>query len=148
MPDEEVHLQENPGGPDVASPGANENAAQDPITRPLELGETLIIYHPHAQRVPQVIPTKELPDFSRNLHLSENPVDDPRSPYFPFKTLADFEQTELFIKRNCADPFINEQLDLWSRYGSNNSVTLKNAREMHRCLWAAGIEEDLSQVTL
>ena len=145
--DEEVHLQQNPDGPDIAGPGANEDIVQDPITWPLELGQTLIVYHPHAQRAPQVIPTKELPAFSRNSHLLENPVvNDSQPPYFPFETLADFEQTELFVKRDCADPFINEQLDLWRRYASNNGVTLKNAREMHQCLWAAGIEDDLSQV--
>ena len=145
--DEDVYLQQDPGEPDAAGPGADSGSAvQDPTMWPLELGQTLVVYHPHAQRAPQVIPTKELSTFSRNSHFLEDPVDDPRPPYFPFKTLADFEQTELFIKRNCADPFINEQLDLWRRYASNSGVTLKNAREMHRCLWAAGTEEDLSQV--
>jgi hypothetical protein len=92
------------------------------------------------------MPTSELPTFSRDPDISDNTVDDTRFPYFPFKTLADFEQTELFIKRDCADPFINEQLNLWRRYAPNSGVTLKNAREMHRCLWAAGTEDDLSQV--
>jgi hypothetical protein len=66
--------------------------------------------------------------------------------HFPFKTLADFEQMEPFVKHNCADPFINDQLDLWRCYVCNGGVTLKNAQEMHQCLWAAGVGEDLSQV--
>ena len=93
-----------------------------------------------------MVPTRELAACSGNSDFSENPVDDSRPPYFPFETLADFEQTELFVKRNCADPFINEQLDLWKRYAPNGDVTLKNAREMHQCLWAAAVEDDLSQV--
>jgi len=143
--DEEVCLQQDQGEPNVPSGGSG-SAVQDPVTWPLELGQTLIIYHPHAQRPPQVIPTSELSTFSRNPDISEDPIDDTRPPYFPFRSLADFEQTELFIKRNCADPFVNKQLDLWRCYAPNSGVTLKNAREMHQCLWAAGIEEDLSQV--
>ena len=139
---EEVHLQRGPGEPDVAGEGA----VQDPLTWPLELGQTLIIYHPHAQRPPEVVPTRELSTFVRNPDALEDRIDDTRPPYYPFKTLGDFEQTELFIKRDCADPFINEQLELWRQHGPNSNVTLKNAREMHQRLWAAGIDEDLSQV--
>lgn len=143
--DGESALQRDPG--ELGTTGeAGESVAQDPITWPLELGQTLVVYHPHAQRPPQVIPTRELSVFSRHPSVSDDPVDDTRPPYFPFKTLADFEQTELFIRRNCADPAINEQLDLWRRYAPDGAVTLKNAREIHKCLWAAGIEEDLSQV--
>ena len=134
--------QQDPG----ESSQPSKSAVQDPITWPLELGQTLVVYHPHAQRLPQVIPTSELPTLSRHPNILEDCTDDTRPPYFPFETLADFEQTEIFVKRNCTDPFINEQLDLWRRYAPNDGVTLKNAREMHQYLWAAGIEEDLSQV--
>jgi len=135
------------GEPD-ATGEAGEGAVQDPLTWPLELGQTLIVYHPHAQRPPEVVPTRELSTFTRNPDALEDYVDDTRPPYFPFETLADFEQTELFIKRNCADPFINEELDLWTRHGPTSDVTLKNAREMHQHLLAAGKEDDLSQVMI
>lgn len=117
---------------------------------PLELGETLVVYHPHAKRPPQVIPTRELANFSRSPEDLEDllPLDDSRPPYFPFRTLADFEQTELFVRRDNTDPQIDEQLNLWRRHAPGVGVTLKNAREMHQHLEAAGIEEDLSQVTL
>lgn len=46
------------------------------------------------------------------------------------------------------DRHIDEQLDLWRRHAPGANVTLKNAREMHQYLQAAGIEEDLSQVPL
>ena len=124
------------------------DAAQDPTTWPLELGETLVVYHPHAKFPPRVIPTKELMALSRGPQspADQIPLDDSRPPHFPFETLADFEQTELFIKRDHTDPEIDEQLDLWRRHGPRSAVTLKNAREMHRCLQMAGVEEDLSQV--
>ena len=141
----QFHLQRRSGELDAAS-AVGEGAIQDPLTWPLELGKTLIVYHPHAQRPPEVVLTRELSGFTRHLDASEDPIDDTRPPYSPFETLADFEQTELFIKRDCADPFVNEQLSLWRQYAPNSDVTLKNAREMHQRLWAAGIEEDLSQV--
>ena len=92
--------------------------------------------------------TRELAAFSRNPEDPEDPLplDDSRPPYFPFNTLADFEQTELFVKRDHTDPQIDDQLNLWGRHAPNVGVTLKNAREMHQYLQTAGVEEDLSQV--
>lgn len=137
---------------DLGEPNdSTRDIAQDPTTWPLELGETLVIYHPHAKRQPQVIPTRELtqafpdPSDPNDLLPSSNGS---RPSYFPFKTLADFEQTELFIKRDHTDPQINEQLDLWRRHGPDGSVTLKNAREMHQYLQTAGVDDDISQVVL
>ena len=117
--DGEVHSQQGPGEVDTTTE-AGEGLIPDPMTWPLELGQSLVVYHPHAQRPPQVILTSELSAFSRNLdplespdtNISDGSVSSDRPPHFPFKTLADFEQTELFIKRNCTDPFINKQLGL------------------------------------
>jgi hypothetical protein len=127
------------------------NTTQDPINFPLELGETLVIYHPHAKLASEVVPTRQLAAVSKkskgleDLLLSDF---DSRPPYFPFRSLADFELTEMFVRRDRTDGEINDELDLWRRHASGVGVTLKNAREMHRCLEAAGIEEDLSQVML
>jgi len=72
------------------------SAAGDPMKWPLELGETLIVYHPHTKLMPKVVPTRELAAISRSsgdlegLLLSDF---DSQPPHFPFKTLADFEQT-------------------------------------------------------
>jgi hypothetical protein len=121
----------------------------DPVVWPLELGETLVVFHPHARMPPLVLPTRELATFSStNPEGPEGslPLDDSRPPYHPFKTLADFEQAELFVRRDHPDSQIDDQLDLWRRHAPNVGVTLKNAREMHQYLQAAGIEEDLSQV--
>lgn len=125
-----------------------QDGVPDPMVWPLELGETLVVHHPHSGRPPEVIPTRELNTFRGTPTALKDsiPSGDSRPPYFPFKTLADFEQTELFVKRDQTDPHINEQLDLWKRHGPGAGVTLKNAREMHKCLEDAGIEGDLSQV--
>jgi hypothetical protein len=126
-----------------------QRTARDPTNWPLELGETLIVYHPHAKLTPQVVPTKKLAALSRNSGDLEDlfPSNcDSRPPYFPFKTLADFEQTELFVRRDHTDGEINHQLDLWRRHAPCTGVTLSNAREMHQFLETAGVEEDLSQV--
>ena len=126
-----------------------QNAARDPTNWPLELGETLVVYHPHARLAPRVVPTKKLAAVPRSSGGLENlfPSNgDPRPPYFPFRTLADFEQSELFVRRDHTDGEINDQLDIWRRHAPGTGMTLKNAREMHQYLEAAGIEEDLAQV--
>src|ERR1700679_1700520 len=126
--------------------------ARDPQTWPLALGETLIVYHPHTGFLPKVVPTRELAALSRSPELGLEDLfgssnSSSRPPYFPFKTLADFEQTELFVRRDHTDGEIDDQLGLWRRHApAGTGVTLKNAREMHQCLQAAGVEEDLSQV--
>ena len=131
---------------DYESSGSVHDPARDPTMWPLELGETLVIYHPHAERPPQVIATRELTDFSSRPEDLEDPLplNDSRPPYFPFRTLADFEQTELFVKHDHTNPQIDDQLDLWRRHAPGVGVTLRNAREMHKFLEAAGIEDDLS----
>jgi hypothetical protein len=125
-----------------------QSAARDPTNRPLELGETLIVYHPHAKLVPKIVPTREVAVISRSPGDLEDslPPTDSQPTYFPFRTLADFEQTELFVRCDQTDGKINQQLDLWRRHAPGTGVTLKNAREMHQCLEASGTEEDLLQV--
>ena len=136
--------------PDIPVQSASDT--RDPVTWPLVLGETLIVYHPHARILPQVMLTKELvavhgsPEGLRNLLLLDS---DPWTPYFSFHSLADFEQTELFFRCDFMNGEIDDQLDLWKRHAAQGTrVTLKHAREMHRCLQAAGTEDDLSQVSV
>jgi len=113
--------------------------------RPLQPGQTLIIYHPFAQQPPEIIDTANLvstrePDF---YPLSEE-------PYAPFKTRADFEQAEIFIRHNCTNTMINDQLRLNQRVsntGEPGVQTMKNAREMHNILARAGQYQDTSSVS-
>ena len=139
--------EENPDDePNISAQGST----HDPTIWPLELGETLVVYPLHAKRPPQIIPTRELANFSRSSEDLEDllPLDDSCPPYFPFRTPADFEQTDLFVRCNNTDPQIDKQLNLWRCHATGVGVTLKNACKMHQHLEAAGIEEDLSQVTL
>ena len=46
--DGEVHSHQGPGEVD-ATTEAGEGLIPDPMTWPLELGQTLVVYHPHAQ---------------------------------------------------------------------------------------------------
>ena len=99
----------------------------------LEEGEVWIEYHPASGKQaeilradhflgPSVIPT----DF---LHNPDIP------PWHPFRSRADFEQTELFLNNDCSDPFIDSQLKIiHSGSPSKNHVTLQSAKDMHRTL--------------
>lgn len=93
------------------------------------------------------MPTKSLPAASTSSQDLSPPYTDSRPPYFPFSSLADFEQVEHFVRHDHTDREINGQLELWRSHAPGAGVTIKNAREVHQCLKAAGIEEDLSQVT-
>ena len=148
-------LSEERGLDEPDFPVQSVSDTRDPETWPLALGETLVVYHPHARILPRVVSTRELAAVRRSPEglgdrlPSGSDRSDPRPPYSPFKTLADFEQTELFVRRDHTDGEIDDQLNLWQRHvAQGTGVTLKNAREMHRCLQAAGTEGDLSQVSL
>ena len=119
----------------------------DAITQtPLQLGETLIIYHPHSQHPPEVINTALL-------SLTREPQHPllPEEPWAPFASRDDFEQAELFIKHNCTNRLINDQLHLNQKRDAHNCdpgdpPPMKNAREMHRILEEAGSDLDVSSV--
>ena len=112
----------------------------------LQPGQTLVIYHPFAEHPPKVIDTAKLT-------LAREPDISPPSeePYAPFSTRADFEQAEIFIRYNCTNSMIDDQLRLnqkTSQAGEPNVRTMKNAREMHKILAEAGEHWDVSSVCL
>lgn len=111
----------------------------------LQPGQTLITYHPFAQHPPEIIDTTSL------LSTREPNFYPPsEEPYAPFKTRADFEQAEIFIRHNCTNTMINDQLQLnqgVSQAGEPNVQTMKNAREMHNILAKAGQYQDTSSVS-
>ena len=106
-------------------------SADDPTNWPLKLGQMLVIYHPHAKLAPKVVPTTEptavsqTSGYLKGLHPSD--FGESRPPYFPFETLADFEQTELFVRCDRMDSEINQQLGIWSRHAPDGGVMLKDA---------------------
>ena len=112
----------------------------------LQPGQTLIVYHPFAGHPPEVVDTAKLaltrePDIP--LPLAE--------PYAPFATRADFEQAEIFLRHNCTNSMINDQLRLNQNTlqpGQSGVQTMKNAHKMHRILAKAGEHWDASLVRL
>jgi len=74
--------------------------------------------------------------------------DDP--PYWPFRTLGDFEQTEFIIKNNFSDRQIDEQLQLVADHTRplypGGGITLSGSREMHKLLRKASEGYDQPQV--
>lgn len=116
------------------------------IQTPLQLGQTLIIYHPHAQHPPEIVNTNTL-----SLTREPQPLPLPEEPWAPFRSRDDFEQAELFIKHNCPNPMINDQLRLNQKrdlhhHGLGNPPLMKNACEMHKILEEAGSDLDISLV--
>ena len=112
----------------------------------LHLGQTLIVYHPFAQHSPEIVDTQKL------LLTREPDILSPsEKPYTPFKTRTDFEQAELFVRHNCTNTMINDQLRLnqkVSQAGEPGAHTMKNAHEMHKILAEAGEYQDTSSVSL
>jgi hypothetical protein len=116
------------------------------IDTPLRLGQTLVVYHPHSERSPEIINTAELTLPREPLHLPP-----PTEPWAPFSSRDNFEQAELFIKHNCTNRHINDQLRLNRKrdshnYNPNNPPPMKNAREMHSILDEARSDLDISLV--
>ena len=77
------------------------------IQTPLQLGKTLIIYHPYAQHSPEIVNTATLSHMRQPQPSLSHP-----EPWAPFASRHDFEQAELFIKHNCTNQLINDQLYL------------------------------------
>jgi len=115
------------------------------IQTPLQPGKTLIIYHPHAQHPPDIVDTTAL-----SQTREPQPFLPLEQPWAPFGSCDDFEQAELFIKHNCTNRLINDQLCLnqkqYSHDHPGDPPLMKNAREMHRVLEEAGSEFDVSSV--
>jgi len=115
------------------------------IQTPLQPGKTLIIYHPHAQHPPEIVDTA-------TLSLTREPQPFLSTmPWAPFASRGDFEQAELFIKHNCTNGLINDQLHLNRKrdlhgHGLDDPPLMKNAREMHKILDEAGSDLDISLV--
>ena len=125
--------------------------AQSATSLPLPPGKTLIVYHPHSGLSPKTIDTNS-PDHpsSSNVALDgfSDSVDDP--PFWPFRTLGDFEQTEFFVTNNFSNRQIDEQLQLLTDHTKpryrGGGITLSNSREMHKLLCQAAEGFDQPEV--
>lgn len=94
-------------------------SSKDPPKK-IPLGQLYIQTHPYTQELPP--PRSTPPKLTA-------------PPYWPFRTLEDFEQAELFDISEASNETINMQLSLNRKLQKGNSpITLKNARELHETL--------------
>jgi hypothetical protein len=62
---------------------------------------------------------------------------------WPFVTLADFEQAEIFDEAELSNTMINKQLELNLRIQTDQKpITLRNAAELHETLDRAQVLDD------
>ena len=155
----EVNVPPAPDAPSQPPPlnefeGADA-AAELAICSPLSLGKTLIVYHPHSKLPPKIIDT-DLPQrlTSPNLRLDGMFDDEDDPPYWPFRTLGDFEQTEFFVTNNFSNRQIDHQLRLLTDHTRppypGGGISLSSAREMHKLLRVAseGCDQSLVRVVV
>lgn len=108
---------------------------------------TLIVYHPHAQRMPRIVPTSTLGVETSLSEDTDVPVDDDGYPaWAPFPSLIAFKQAELFINHDFSDPVINAQLEVDREISRDPDAMFKNAREMHKLLLQSAVDDDLTKV--
>ena len=123
-------------------------AAQDPVVQPTELneGEVWVEYHPASGKRPEILyPMDTLPHGP----LPAEPFDDRLPPWYPFKSRADFEQAELFLRFDVSDSHIDAQLKLMvTDCPLGHSVTLQSANEFHATLAQIPALESLPDVSL
>jgi hypothetical protein len=111
----------------------------------LDKGEVWVEYHPASGKCPEILRAEQM---SRpSVTLPTVPFDEQVSPWHPFRSRADFEQAELFLRGDCTDSFIDAQLKL-IHAGSplGHSITLQSAKEMHQILTQIPTIEDLPDV--
>lgn len=128
------------------SPGISYEELSGPTIWPSQLdeGEVWVEYHPASGKRPEILRPQGL------AHRVDTPVmsfDATMPAWHPFRTRADFEQAELFLRYDCTDSYINGQLKLiHSSSPLGHSITLESAKEMHDTLAQIPRIEDLPGV--
>jgi hypothetical protein len=117
-----------------------------PANRPTHLneGEIWVEYHPASGKHPEILRPQ-----CAVMHIvpPAMPYDPGMPPWHPFRTRADFEQVELFLRHDCTDPYINDQLKLiHSSSPLGHSITLKSAKDIHSILAQIPCIEDIPGV--
>ena len=124
-------------------------SAPNSPNRPESLGdgEVWVEYHPASGKKPEIL----RPDHSSKPSIA--PVltrhDTDLHPWHPFRSRADFEQAELFLRYNCTDSFIDSQLKMiHSGSSQSHSITLTSAKQMHNILAQVPQIEELPGVRM
>lgn len=108
---------------------------------------TLIVYHPHARKLPLTVSTRLLGVKPSKGEGTDAWTDDDEGPaWAPFQSFGAFKQAELFINHNCSDPVIDAQLEVNREIASDPDLMFRNAREMHQLLLQSAIDDDHTKV--
>ncbi|KAI9464204.1 hypothetical protein HD554DRAFT_2026564 [Boletus coccyginus] len=101
-----------------------------------QVDDIRVEYHPHSGRAPKISPFGE---FTReHLHVPLAPEDD-REPWHPFRTLMDFEVSELALEAALNKDQTTRLIKLLQRvYDKHERCTLRNYDELRNTWDAAG----------
>jgi len=126
-------------------------AAPSTVIRPtdLEEGDVWVEYHPASGKLPEILSSPDIKVPASTTALPSKPFDENVPPWYPFKSRADFEQAELFIRFDVSDPHIDAQLKLMVMDGPlGHSVTMSSAKNFHATLAQIPDLEIMPEVSL
>jgi hypothetical protein len=129
----------------------HQTAALGPVVQPTELneGEVWVEYHPASGKRPEILRPMDTLPHGPPTSLPAELSDDRLPPWYPFKSRADFEQAELFLRFDVSDPQIDAQLKLMvTDCPLGHSVTLQSAKEFHATLAQIPTLESMPDVSL
>lgn len=123
--------------------------------RQLEAGEVYIVYHPASGRAPEIstIPGYELEEYALKPQQevpSNAPPHPDLPPWFPFTSLDDFRQVEIWVKHGCSSTKITEEIALHRDQARERGIQpfydCSSPYDMHRMLANARAIANVSQV--
>ena len=129
----------------------HQGTAQSPVIQPTELnkGEVWVEYHPALGKHPEILCPMDTTPLGPLASLPADPFDNGLPPWYPFKSRADFEQAELFLRFDVSDPQIDAQLKLMvTDCPLGHNVTLRSAKEFHAMLAQIPALESMPNVSL
>jgi hypothetical protein len=118
------------------------------VNRPIDLGdgEVWVEYHPASGKPPELLSSMDIRTPATTA-LPSKPFDEEVPPWYPFKSRADFEQAELFLRFDVSDPHIDAQLKLMvTDCPLGHSVTMTSAKEFHAILAQIPVLESMPEV--
>lgn len=116
---------------DSTSQGSGEST----LPQSLEEGEIWVEYHPASDKKSGIKIFNDSNTHLRQVTLPSEPFDRCTPPWHPFRSRADFEQAELFIRYDCTNSYIDDELHIiHSGSISGHQITLTSAKEMHATL--------------
>jgi hypothetical protein len=119
--------------------------------RPTNLseGEVWVEYHPASGKLPEIQCSMDMAPPASATALPSEPFDEKVPAWHPFKSRANFEQAELFLRFDVSDPHIDAQLKLMATdCPLGHGVTMSSAKELHATLAQIPVLESIPDVSL